>query len=327
MISKQIKSVIVVVAVMMLVVAGFTPLSTAFAQSGVGFDQHGTITEVNTELGVVTVLGADGTTYYIPVSATQIASLSVGAAIEIHGTVAADGTLTFGLDDSIFNGSDDSVDGVDDHGGDDACEQALAQNAVAADLIANGGADPDVLEELSCEFGLDWTAISDIVAKAELNSIDPIFYALAGKAGLADALVADLATIDMTDPKAVDNLLDQYHDQIKDVLGSDDIDMDDDSDFAFYDDDYDDSMDDHGMGDDDPAGDDNGMGDDDPAGDDNGIGDDDPAGDDNGIGDDDPAGDDNSSGSDDSDDSDEDESNDDNSGGESNAGGFSMAGF
>lgn len=311
--SKLIKSVIVVVAVLMLVVAGFTPLSTAFAQSGVGFDQHGTITEVNTELGVVTVLGADGTTYYIPVSATQIASLSVGAAIEIHGTVAADGTLTFGLDDSIFNGSDDSVDGVDDSSSDDACEQALAQNAVAADLIANGGADPDVLEELSCEFGLDWTAISDIVAKAELNSIDPIFYALAGKAGLADALVADLANIDPTDPQAIGNLLNQYQDQIKTVLGTDDIDLEDDSDFAFYDDD--DSMDDHGMGDDDPAGDDNGIGDDDPAGDDNGIGDDDPTGDDN------------SSGSDDRDDSDEDESNDDNSGSESNAGGFSMAGF
>ena len=294
--SKLIKSVIVVVAVLMLVVAGFTPLSTAFAQSGVGFDQHGTITEVNTELGVVTVLGADGTTYYIPVSATQIASLSVGAAIEIHGTVAADGTLTFGLDDSIFNGSDDSVDGVDDSSSDDACEQALAQNAVAADLITNGGADPDVLEELSCEFGLDWTAISDIVAKAELNSIDPIFYALAGKAGLADALVADLATIDMTDPKAVDDLLDQYQDQIKDVLGSDDIDMDDDSDFAFYDDDDDDSMDD-----------------------------DDDSFDDNGIDADDDLDDDDSSSDDD--DSDEDESNDDNSGGESNAGGFSVAGF
>jgi len=318
--SKLIKSVIVVVAVMMLVVAGFTPLSTAFAQSGVGFDQHGTITEVNTELGVVTVLGADGTTYYIPVSATQIASLSVGAAIEIHGTVAADGTLTFGLDDSIFNGSDDSVDGVDDHGGDDACEQALAQNAVAADLIANGGADPDVLEELSCEFGLDWTAISDIVAKAELNSIDPIFYALAGKAGLADALVADLATIDMTDPKAVDDLLDQYQDQIKDVLGSDDIDMDDDSDFAFYDDDDDDSMDD-----DDDSFDDNGIDADDDLDDDNGIDADDDLDDDNGIDADDDLDDDDSSSDDD--DSDEDESNDDNSGGESNAGGFSVAGF
>jgi len=207
------KNITLVLVVTLLLLA-----NTHIALADKGVDVLGTISAINADAGVITVIAADGNVYYVPVPAEKLANMVVGGAVELHGTVAADGSVTFTADDSLIpdpaletTPQDPSADPTVDY----YCSQNTDQNPIGADLVTNFGADYAVLQQLACDYHMTWPEIQTLVSNAELLSVDPALLALAAKAGLDDEIIAKVTHSTEADAEVIENLLDQYQENLQ----------------------------------------------------------------------------------------------------------------
>ena len=205
---------------MVLMVALLVMANTHAAKADAGIKVLGTISAINADAGVITVIGADGNVYYVPVPADKIANMVVGGALELHGTVAADGSVTFSADDSLA--PDPALDPAPQDPAnppstDYYCTQSTDQNPIGADLVTNYGADYAVLQQLACDYHMSWPDIQTLVSNAELLSVDPALLALAAKAGLDDEIIAQITHSTEADAEVIEDLLDQYQSNLEEL--------------------------------------------------------------------------------------------------------------